>query len=195
MGINEYINIGEVFGAISAIIAGTITAYNFVLKPIYSHFSRIAKLMMNVDSLVADLKPNGGSSLKDQINRIEHRLIRGEMRSRALIRDYDCGIFECDMDGNNIFVNRTYCKMIGVPAPKLLGREWEQFMHPKRKNEYDMLWTDRFENCEEVCIDTAMVTAAGDVIDVRIKAYPLKDDTQTRCVGYFGMVFSHPEDI
>ena len=93
MGINEYINIGEVFGAISAIIAGTITAYNFVLKPIYSHFSRIAKLMMNVDSLVADLKPNGGSSLKDQINRIEHRLIRGEMRSRALIRDYDCGIF------------------------------------------------------------------------------------------------------
>jgi len=190
----EFISIGQVFGAVTAIIGGAIALQKFILKPVYLHFRRIAKLMSNVDTIAADLRPNGGSSLKDQINRIEHRLIRGEMRSRALIRDYDCGIFECDINGYNSFVNRTYCKMVGAPMNKLLGMGWEQFIHPQYKNEYDMLWTDRFQNCEEVDVDTALITSNGDKIDVKIKAYPLKDETQTRCVGYFGMVFHEYEE-
>jgi PAS domain S-box-containing protein len=195
MVFNDYINIGEAFGAISATIAGVIAIYNFILKPVCRHFKSITKLMLNVDALVADLKPNGGSSLKDQINRIEHRLIRGEMRSRALIRDYDCGIFECDMKGSNMYVNRTYCKMLKTSSTKLLGTEWIQFIHPDYMGDYESMWSDKFENCEEVDMCILMIDSDGETIPVRIKAYPLKDDTQTKCVGYFGMVFNDSEEI
>ena len=195
MNLHNYIGIGEFFGAITAIITGVIAIYKLIVRPVYYHFKQISKLISNVDCLVADLKPNGGSSLKDQINRIENRLIRGEMRSRALIRDYECGIFECDMNGNNIYVNRTYCKMINVPSSKLLGKEWLNFIHPIHKNHYEVVWSEHFENCEEIEVDIIMINSNEDAIPVKIKAYPLKDDTQTRCVGYFGMIFSNPDEM
>jgi PAS domain S-box-containing protein len=191
----EFVDIVEFFSAASAIIAGIIAIVTFIIKPICKHVTNIRKMVVNIDKIAADLKPNGGSSLKDQINRIEHKIIRGEMRSRALIRDYDCGIFECDIEGNNIYVNRTYCKMIGVPATKLLGKEWNNYIHPDYRNHYDLHWSDKFSQCEEVETVVVMVNGSGELLNVVIKAYPLKDDTQSNCVGYFGMVFLEHEEL
>lgn len=53
------------------IIAALVAAIGGIAAVIKTGLKRILK---KVENMLAELKPNGGSSIKDQINRLDHRI-------------------------------------------------------------------------------------------------------------------------
>jgi len=77
-------------GAVAAVLAGIILLGGAIkaLPTIWSFIKAAAKVPIVVESVAAEFSPNGGSSLRDAVNRIEHqhgeRLTAIEKRLAAL---------------------------------------------------------------------------------------------------------------
>lgn len=83
--------------------------------------SDLSAMMAQINAITAELRPNGGSSLRDSINRIEQcqkeistRQLISDQRQRAILSDMNFGVLETDASGNCIWANRwaisKWCK-------------------------------------------------------------------------------------
>lgn len=61
---NNLINNPEIVAALVAAIGGIATAIKM----------GITRILKKVEIMLGELRPNGGSSIKDQINRLDHRI-------------------------------------------------------------------------------------------------------------------------
>jgi PAS domain S-box-containing protein len=85
---------------------------------------QLPALMAQMATITAELRPNGGGSIKDAIGRIEKRQLVAEKRTWALIADTPTAIFEADADGRIVNVNTTYTRWTGRAREDLLGLGW-----------------------------------------------------------------------
>lgn len=106
--------------------------------------TQIQGLVESVQGIEKQVRPNGGGSLMDAVNRIEgsakqHGLAIEEIRCSitsidAIVRAQSDlavdGSFECSPDGANTWVNMTYARMIGVGRMDLMGNAWKNYIHP-----------------------------------------------------------------
>jgi PAS domain S-box-containing protein len=92
------------------------------------------------NALSREFTPNGGSSLRDAINRIELRQILIENRCNLLITDWDYGVFELDEKGCCTNVNKTYCHEIGCSRDEVIGLSWLQAVAPEWRGRVLEAW-------------------------------------------------------
>lgn len=96
--------------------------------------------------LVADVKlireqvfPNGGSSMRDTINRIEERQhVDSEIR-RAGFHHSTSPIWEADHEGHITWCNSAFARLLGVSTEELKGHGWMSMVNrddlPKVRHE------------------------------------------------------------
>lgn len=192
----------------AALVAGIITSLGVILskavipasKAVGSHIKTVSTVMEELKCILVDhkgvnlgemagdlkaikleLKPNGGSSLRDAVNRIEASGVLTERISWAIRRDGPDAIFRCNQDGENIEVNRTYCRWIGVGADELLGHGWRKFLSGgDRDAHYDAEWKAAFKHGREIEFQITLKNIDGEPLDFDVHAYPLvfkKDGT------------------
>src|SRR5210317_1643988 len=77
-----------------------------------------------INSILIEYKPNGGSSLKDQLIRIEDSLELQNERLRAMMVDSEQLCFEADKTGRVIWANRTVLRTVGRTPMEILGNGW-----------------------------------------------------------------------
>lgn len=91
--------------------------------------SHMNAMQSTMTKILAEVRPNGGSSLRDSVTRQEKMLqevcnevslLTGTFRANA-DADPDKAMFECDSFGENIWVNRTYCEWVNRSEKDLLG--------------------------------------------------------------------------
>ena len=86
----------------SAIIAGiTVIAllWKKIIKPLYIGLSKFYDLVDNIELVVAEFTPNGGSSIRDAVDRIEIRQLLSDQRQRVFFQDLNLAICETNADG------------------------------------------------------------------------------------------------
>lgn len=148
----------------------------------------LPSLANSVNSILAELRPNGGSSVRDAINRIEDRGIRTERVNFAVRQDSPFGIFICDKSGSNREVNRTYSRWLGVGADELLGHGWRNYVIKDASSfMHDEEWVEAFNQGREIEFELTMKSSHHATIKVEIKAHPIHN-RNNEVVEYVGVI-------
>jgi len=195
----------------TALVAGIITSvgviYQKAIKPTIDHIHKVSGLMKDIEEVVeqhknldfptlvvdvrkiiADIKPNSGSSLREAVDRIESRSIMMERTCEAFHQDGPVALFRCTTDGRNIDVNRTYCRLLKCTKEELTGYGWRNFLRASVDPSYDDVWRPSFEEGREVEFSIEFKDSDGNPVDLDVHAYPISD-TQGEIVQYLGLLY------
>lgn len=133
-----YLVIGFLLGA-SAVIGAVTVIWTKVARPFYINWIKpiqeanihrsaiqesIVKMQTDVESIAAELKTNGGESLRDAICRIETKVDYGNSKLRFRDQLSVNAVFEMDAHGNCIFANRALCNLLDIDESEFLDRRW-----------------------------------------------------------------------
>jgi PAS domain S-box-containing protein len=124
-------------GAIVAIGGSVYTIWSKIIRPVVNWLRKMAGLL---ETMEKEFKPNGGSSMRDAINRIELRQIIADQRVKALDNDSIRGVWEADQEGKLIHTNRTYQRIVGSTAEALDGFGWVNTIHPEDRESVMKEW-------------------------------------------------------
>lgn len=145
------------------------------------------KVAERLDFIVSELLPNGGSSMKDALCRIEKSIALTNERQRARMLDSVDMVFETDPDGNCIWVNRTYARVTKRLPAEILGHGWVNAIAKADRERVQVEWYKAVEENREFDLEFDFATPDGDRIPAHVRSYKMKDDNQ-ETVGYLGSV-------
>lgn len=133
------------------------------------------------------LSPNGGSSPIDAIKRIEDRQLASDARHNALLNDSKLGVFYCDTDGKNAWVNRTYARFIGCGVDELLDYGWKKFIRTDELERYTKIWKNAFHDGCEFEETVEFLTVDYQKVRLHISVSAIKD-SKGNTVSYIGQI-------
>ena len=92
----------------------------YILRP----YRRLVQVLQRIDKVYEELTPNGGGSVKDQINKLAQdvKILRAGL-SFSLTLNPHC-VFEAEPNGNFSFANVALCDLLGMSQEELMGRGW-----------------------------------------------------------------------
>lgn len=100
-------------------------------------FKSIAQIEATLRTVMSDLRPNGGNSLRDRLEAgisivtgIGNRLAAVEATQRAGMSSFGDGMFISDGDGRCLFASARLCEIMGVTKDDILGDGWRASIHP-----------------------------------------------------------------
>lgn len=136
-------------------------------------------------SILKELKPNGNSSLRDAVDRLESRMAFNEYKQDLALSIQGTGIARTDPVGNWINVNRALQYQAGRVEEELLGRNWIGAICDSIRDsmvaDYDACIRDKrpFEYLAVFC------RSSGAELRVQVVAWPLFDTKDaTKLQGY-----------
>lgn len=98
--------------------------YKKVFKPLYLWGLSVMSSLGKIDAIYLQMYANGGSTLRDAVNRIEAGQIMIEATQTAYFLDSPHGVFKTDNTGKLVTVNRTFCRWLGRSEYELMGHGW-----------------------------------------------------------------------
>lgn len=152
-------------------------------KDVLSGLASIPELRQDVKGIRHYVAPNGGGSLMDAVRRTEDAVgVLGE-RLDLLTQtvwaendtDDDIGRFHTNADGENIYVNQCYARMLGVGKSELMGWQFLNFIHPNDADRVRHHWELCRKENRQYRINCHMVTADREVIEVEVVATPVPE--------------------
>lgn len=174
----------ETITVLAAAVGGSVLIWKTVWLPIIkasfktrAFFQRLCKGLDSIEAIQKEFRPNGGSSLKDAVTQITERLTYIENLVSVQMEDDPAAVFVCNLNAENSFINRTYCRLLGVSKNELEGQGWKSFISPTMGEKYDNLWKDAFLHNREVTTDIFMQKADGTPICCHIIVSPLNRPT------------------
>jgi PAS domain S-box-containing protein len=146
-------------------------------------------LVASIDFIQGHMKTNGGSSMMDKLNRIEALVMMTSGQHRAMMIDHPQGIFTTDAGGRTDWVNRTYCRLLGVTMEESVGFNWKNFIYDDTEREaYFIEWEVAVRDRREfIRVVRCSHATNGTMVYLKVRAYPFAS-TQGNAGGYIGMV-------
>jgi len=136
----------EIIVAVVTILLGGFAIWKKILLPIYrTHLA----VMETVTIVKTELKPNGGLSIKDAINRLEISTIKSEARFRNFVElstPPHIGFFEMDNNGYLTWVCKNYRLVTNKTSEELLGASWLSTILPTERDRVYQEWKQLVEN-------------------------------------------------
>lgn len=184
--------VAHTFANIAAItggIVGVVVLFRKVIIPATRRFKATLERFDKIDDVLKELKPNGGTSLRDSINRIEDEMHSQTERLRshdrkldrltqtqwALTQNARCGIFETDRSGAFIRVNQTFARIVGHAQDECRGHNWYNFVASEDRERVMTEWNDAVEWHRDVEISFNMQHSDGHTFKALLKAKALED--------------------
>ena len=145
----------EHLAIIAGILGGLWTIWKYLGKHIKECFSRIV-YMFNAKSAHGDLNeklemillqlvPNGGSSIKDSLDRIEDKQSFFSSFLQAQMHVNQKAIFQTDEEGKCIWVNRPHARLTGFQSSEVMGDGWINVIAPECRQRTMAKWEDAVE--------------------------------------------------
>ncbi len=148
----------------------------------------IEALSAQVQFVVSELKPNGGTSLHDCLNRIELRQVFQEQRQWAILSDMSVGVFEADANGEFVRVNRKYLRMTGRTPEEVVGTGWVNTIALRDRERVEAEWNSAIAEEREFESEFMMITPDDDRVQVSARTYRLVNETDNTFLGVMGML-------
>lgn len=145
------------------------------------------ELITGIRSLLAELRPNGGQSIRDVVNRIENHQIRLDERSKAIMQENSVvAIFETDEIGQCIWVNRKYQRVAGRSLDEVRGYGWVNSIHPDDRAMVEQEWERCVKEKRQFSMNYRMITPDGKISYVKCVSHRMSNGRDT--LGYIGMI-------
>lgn len=194
------------------VIAGTMTfvasTNRWVVKPIHRQVVRvrraldtadrisdgnrmhqIAEALQMIETIAAELRPNGGASIRDQLDRIERDLRAEKSARRAMAHAFDIGLFETGAKGNCVWVNREFCEMTGLTERETDGTGWFNAIDITHRAEALEEWDDVVRRCRQFNMTLPLKhPKTGHIRYAQIEAWPAFEPSREVVQGYYGVV-------
>jgi len=148
----------------------------------------IEALSAQVKFVVTEMKPNGGASVRDCLNRIELRQVLQEQRQWAILSDMSVGVFEANSDGEFVRVNRKYLRMTGRSPEEVTGTGWINTIALRDRERVEAEWNSSIEEEREFESEFLMITPDDDRVQVSARTYRLVNETDNTFLGVMGML-------
>jgi PAS domain S-box-containing protein len=116
--------------------------------------------------IVAEFKPNGGSTIRDALNRIEQWLHRQEAERAADFMLDPEPLWKADGTGALIAVNRAFCELVGHDAGDLLNSNWKNYLHPEDARRVISTWQDTVRDGRDYAAHYRFVNRDGMTIGI-----------------------------
>lgn len=145
-------------GTLATLIVGFVKKNDWTIPFLGWIGAKISKLCpwnrhsSKLDAILKELKPNGGESLRDAINRIEkHQKMQSNefqlLKKRSETRDEINLIanFETDKNGECVWANKHYLNIVGLTLPEVLGNGWANAIADKDREYVFKEWNAAIE--------------------------------------------------
>lgn len=173
--------------AIASGVAGGLVVSFKVLRWAYKAVHDVQEKLDIITGLSRELVPNGGSSLRDSVNRVEASVVSLTSKLRMIVELNEWDAFESDHMGNWINVTGNFNRVCGLHDLDLLGFGWLNAVHPddrKRVNdEYQMAIR---QERDWICKFGVRHITTGVTQEYRIRAQCLRLNGQL--LGYHGLI-------
>ncbi len=117
----------------------------------------------------------------------ENDLRASEEKFRTLASHAPVGIFLCDKNGDNIYVNETWCAMADFTSEHARGKGWLRTVHPDDRERVTSGWDKAVREGMSSSAEFRCVRPDGGIIWVHGHAVRLKD-AEGQFAGYIGTV-------
>jgi len=184
-------SVAKSVGFWGVIIGAVIAAFKKVILPIWRFFKEyndhkelLLKGNENIEAILKELRPNGGSSLKDQLSRIEDNIEILDVKVASVALATNVGYWKSDYKGRAIEVGRSLCSILGRNESEILGSNWVGIIHPEDRERVKEEWDSSVEDSRNFEMIYRFLKPDGSVQKVKCFAHTiLKNDT---LIGYFG---------
>ena len=170
-----------------------IKAWRALWHDVFDGLRAIPSLQADVKGIRFFVSPNGGGSLMDASKRMEAALTvlttRLQLLSETVVAendtDEDVARFHCAPSGENIYVNQTYARWLGVGKNELLGWNFLNVIHPEDVGRVQRHWEQcrrerrHYKQCHRV------IASNGEVLSLVVSVAPIPEEGELlRWIGH-----------
>lgn len=186
--LNQASDLNEFIALVTIISGGGL----WVFKMLMTGRKRFEMMQASVNQIVAQLQPNGGSSMFDMVKSahkmsLENAAVINHVKEtldsmRAMQWQFaetiaEKPIWECDAQGQCIRVNTAYAKLAERSLAELTGSGWENFVHPDDRARVYEEWVDAVTRRRTFEGDFKVKSKSGKVFKVRAVSVPIMTET------------------
>ena len=156
------------------------------------------QILATLHEIKDEMKPNGGNSLRDSLNRIEKRQERDGAFLKTQLNAHHKALFECDARGRCIWTNRPHVVLTGFSLEQMRGTGWINLVIPEDRDHVMAKWQHAVEDEREFDENVTYLTADGKPYIVHVNAYVIRHEETGEVLGFLGEVtpqVSIPEEI
>lgn len=178
------------------VLGGMTVSYGFlkavrvkIYTPSKAFVTRISAAM---DSVERELG-NGGSSLKDKVNRIDSLTARVAARQVSLMAALPEAMFWTDATGEFEMVNRAMESLTGFSRAHLMKMEWVSAIHPFDQARIVKEWLGPEDGAVKHqrawLTNCRFLTPSGKILMLRVEAHPMFElFDKHKLVGWHGIL-------
>lgn len=151
------------------------------------HSAQLDDLTNKVTIVLSEVSPNGGSSMKDVVKRIEHRLYELELTSLTVLDHEQRGVFKTNSSGEIVWLNRSCAQAFDRGRDDLLRYGWLSCVVTEERASIAEEWENAVHLQRQVSLEFSIDTISGNRRELLIKGYPILGNNQV-FLGYIGTV-------
>lgn len=174
--LQEWLSLLAPFGIVFGFV------WRFWLKKRYEEGKDLYK---KIQVIAEEFRPNGGSTLRDAINRIEEKVTVQEQKTLALIKSLPLGTWIADSKGKVIDLNKSICRITNRTESEMKGDNWINWVRPDEKDDVFDEWKRCVTNDLNFDMQYHYVLPNNKVQKVHGVAYQLRD-LNGELIGFLG---------
>jgi PAS domain S-box-containing protein len=114
-----------------------------------------------LERIEAELRPNGGTSLRDVINDIQERVHESDAFQRASLNIHDVAIVRFNSKGQVVHANRQLAHLVNMSIDELKGDGWINFIYAPERDLIMRKWRGAVESGREFSENATILCADG----------------------------------
>ena len=150
-------------------VKGCLLEVRYMITQRRLHQELDAKLNM----ILAEVKPNGGTSMKDALNRLERNVDFVASFQRAQNSRSKKPMVQTDPAGRVIWANGAFVQLVGQPERALLGTGWVNIIAPEERDRTEENWEHIVEEGRELDEIQTYIGPDGKRFRVHVRAHPI----------------------
>ena len=151
-----------------------------------------ARVLLTLDDIRKEIKPNGGSSLRDSIDRIENSINMSALMNDAQMTALGVAYWRADGRGRWEHVSQDLCRIVGVTETEMLGSNWLSLIHEDDREEVTLEWKAAVRGMRKATFECNLVRPSGRMIRVKAVASPLINAKTEIMHGLWGNIVEIP---
>lgn len=170
----------------TAAVAAATAAYQKIGKPLLAGGRRLVSMHDDIVRISAELRTNGGATLRDGLDRIERRQVLADARQKMLLNDVPGKvILEMDQAGQCTYISRPIMGWTGRTQAEMLHDGWFSAVWPQDRERVIREWHACLSQSRN--FDEQFAIVGSDALPVRVsmRAYPVENE-DGKTIGWVG---------
>lgn len=175
---------------------GSLTAlggllWKFVVKPfrrLNHSLEALNKDLPVIHSIVNEFRNNGGSTLKDVLDRIQDEMTKSTFMQKSLILESGKSFWQTDQQGRWLWASHRLCELMSMEEEEVLGNGWVAAVHPEDQARVFTEWNAAIAQNRQFRSFFRFMSPDGTVTHIRSSCQPIMSLRSNRIIGFMGRI-------